>query len=889
MAEAHRSGVQRFKKSASQHKKRTYDIIITAEFWNTLGGADSDLDTSVLRIEWRGVDDGHRLPSAATTRWTVHTTGNTIDILMQIGSAAFTRLHHFVDDLENDYGAELLHIRSGLTFVFRHRQVTSENKMVADKGRVMQRFQSLLHGLGAKTFHVSFDGQGETGQEGNSDSAMSASDDQLELAELEKRLEERMLCQTKNMENFINNVILQSQTHIGNELGEIRSLIHTKRDATLGSETSKGEHHSSVAQTDQDNNLTCGGKSPLKQCNELEEVDSHTQKTSTSSLAVRAEVPQSFQHHESRSEIIRKNLHQAREVLNSLTINLHGWRELTESTALALEPASPQSPTSTSASTVLCLDVSGSVGEHGFEELKEIAHRFIDGIESVSERYGLKENIGVVRVGGEAAVTQDLTNDYRAVRDAIDNLVPGGPSPLFAGLVVSVASIKGRTGILSMGGVHNIKPRIIFITDGYATSDTQREGPDTIIPDSSMKSQLTRLTTVMAREKADTNPVTWVPVGTADKNFLSSLAQLGKQELVEGKDIRRLCSWYRLQDTTGKLLMCCANNPAADPQDLTRNLDTAAEAFIGDMAYEEKASVIQAVKDKLEGKTGALPDDDPSGFDNVFERDGLPPLGSRVQRGPDWSGGNEDVEGPGTIINHCNHPELVWVKWDLNCDSNIQYSYGHAGQYGVLLIDSPRRLLSEELIEIGVKVQRGIDWSYGNQDGGYGSHGIIIRTRADGRVKVRWDNGHINSYNFGCHGRFDLEVSSLEEDVSVAKETRDDNPTQSKENEENHPALQTKDKPLIVWQWKDEGGNWRLYSKKQIEKLNKEYTRKSARSCVLQKGSQSIRVLFKVPMLEKSSTDSNRHEVQRVAVSSEDLDQLIQQTISVEDVGWTWE
>ncbi|XP_071117144.1 uncharacterized protein [Haliotis cracherodii] len=905
----------------------------------------SDVDVPVLRVVWKGGEDRHG--AAASTRWTLHTTGNSLEIFMQIGETAFTRLHHFVDDLRNEYNAELLHIFSGLTFVFRHGEVASENKMVADKVNVMHRFQNLVHGLGPKpskmSFHVSFDGHGEIRSDGNGDSALTASDNQLQLRELEKRLEEHMLCMTRNMENFINNVILQNRTHIENELDKISSVINAQRDAapsrpTYQSDTNEMKNETNEVQTDQDNDHMCGGESTQEQCNELEgDAGGHTRGTSVNLPSVSAEFPsnddnedtttgvrleqsadvtltccnkptdgasemfrnsdtsttanrrQSLEHCPSPSEIISKNYYEAQEVLTSLNINLDGWKQLTESTALALEATKPPPPRSKSATTILCLDVSESVGGDGFEELKEIAHSFIDGIESMAERYGLEENLGVVAVGGDATVVQDITNDYGSVRDTIDNLVPGGPSPLFAGLVVSVTSIKGRTGTLSIGGAHNIKPRIIFMTDGYATSDSQREGQDAFTHDSTLKVQLLRLTTVLARDKADTHPITWVPVGKADKAFLSSLAKLGNQELVEGKDICSLCNRYRLQDTTAKLFICLSSNPTTDTEDLSHHLDTLAEALIGDMNNEEKSIVIQAVKDKLEGKDGVHPDDGPSDFDNVLERDGLPPLGSRVRRGPDWKSKDEDSEGPGTIINHSNNPYLVWVRWDFNSDRNYQYSYGYEGQYDVLLVDSPRRLTSEELIEIGIKVQRGIDWSYGRQDGGPGSFGIVIRRREDGKVKVRWDNGHINVYNFGCHGRFDIEISSVEDAVSPeATESHGDNPTQSKDGADAHVAMPSEDKPHIVWQWKDESGNWRLYTQKQIEKLNKEFNRKPARSCVLQKGGQSVRILFKEPMLQKSSNDSNRHEVQRVAVSSGDRDQLIQETASIEDVGWTW-
>lgn len=56
---------------------------------------------------------------------------------------------------------------------------------------------------------------------------------------------------------------------------------------------------------------------------------------------------------------------------------------------------------------------------------------------------------------------------------------------------------------------------------------------------------------------------------------------------------------------------------------------------------------------KLEGKEGyGNEEQGADGFDYIVEVDGLPPLGTRVTRGPDWHWGNQDTEGPGTIINH---------------------------------------------------------------------------------------------------------------------------------------------------------------------------------------------------------------------------------------------
>lgn len=39
-------------------------------------------------------------------------------------------------------------------------------------------------------------------------------------------------------------------------------------------------------------------------------------------------------------------------------------------------------------------------------------------------------------------------------------------------------------------------------------------------------------------------------------------------------------------------------------------------------------------------------------FDNIHINENLPPLGSRVVRGPDWMWDNQDSGLPGTVYNH---------------------------------------------------------------------------------------------------------------------------------------------------------------------------------------------------------------------------------------------
>ena len=67
----------------------------------------------------------------------------------------------------------------------------------------------------------------------------------------------------------------------------------------------------------------------------------------------------------------------------------------------------------------------------------------------------------------------------------------------------------------------------------------------------------------------------------------------------------------------------------------------------------------------------------------------------------------------------------------------------------------------------GLRVVRGPDWKYGDQDGGEGNTGTIFIDEADRKrqslrprmVSVLWDSGVRAKYRAGPQGSYDLRVS----------------------------------------------------------------------------------------------------------------------------------
>ena len=70
-------------------------------------------------------------------------------------------------------------------------------------------------------------------------------------------------------------------------------------------------------------------------------------------------------------------------------------------------------------------------------------------------------------------------------------------------------------------------------------------------------------------------------------------------------------------------------------------------------------------------------------------------------------------------------------------------------------------------VAVAMRVERGPDWKWGDQDGGVDAKGVITAVGpaeggpSDGWVRIRWDNGHVNVYRWGADGgKYDLQPSA---------------------------------------------------------------------------------------------------------------------------------
>jgi len=99
-------------------------------------------------------------------------------------------------------------------------------------------------------------------------------------------------------------------------------------------------------------------------------------------------------------------------------------------------------------------------------------------------------------------------------------------------------------------------------------------------------------------------------------------------------------------------------------------------------------------------------------------------------------------------------------------------------------------------VYIGMKVVRGRDWNYWDQDGEAGNVGVVLEdTTMENWVKVQWGNGIKNSYRVGYNESYDLYVAPGETITNTNKQSNQVTTNQSK--------TQTNDKQINSTQHQD--------------------------------------------------------------------------------------
>lgn len=439
--------------------------------------------------------------------------------------------------------------------------------------------------------------------------------------------------------------------------------------------------------------------------------------------------------------------------------------------------------------TVLCLDTSASMDGDCFQKMMTVVNSLINGIEELAHYENLEENIAVTTFGSNPRVVTHLTNDYKYVRDQIDFLYAEGPSPLYRGLAMSIAACIGNYSEVTVNDVR-LMPRVIVVTDGKFSSYHRQTGQDSFDP----------MNTIMvpyAAKVMEMNGFVCYCVridASEDSEILKSLTQITGGKIFHHEHVDELAMMSRYLFAATRLLRQFPQLVDGDEEARTNDevtfralLDlerSNQEAFGREFSESEKKTVIDLAINISKRESTKVADQNDYHVKELPDLQ-LPPLGTRVRRGPDWNDtDNQDSNGPGTVVNH-NDNGSVDVLWDCG----IMPCTYHCNQpCHVLPSDSDERRVGDgELIQVGCKVIRGDGWNKGDEDGGPGVCGVVCMCTKKGIVTVRWFGGKIGKYRYGDEVKF-LDTSDEYADAAEYHDTEITSKTKLNPDEKIHPT-----------------------------------------------------------------------------------------------------
>nr|XP_034323560.1 uncharacterized protein LOC105339595 isoform X2 [Crassostrea gigas] len=531
---------------------------------------------------------------------------------------------------------------------------------------------------------------------------------------------------------------------------------------------------------------------------------------------------------------------------------------------------------------IFILDTSSSLGEEGFRQMKEAFTGILD---EYANHQNIDENVAVITCGRHTEFQRYYSNHYEDIKQALDNVEIGGPSPLTVAMYLSLESLKRDVSHSYVMGSFHIHPRIILISDGRPTDFTESISDD--CPSNETERDASHLLDI-TRHIGKKHPIFCIPVGrNPDLRLLEFIcAQSRGGKIINFRESKQFAK-YSLNTKIASNLSFTMENDGNDRERIQTSLVcTFPEKVFTEMdlndIYEicSKKFLYQPIDENTEVENDAYEERDPR----------MPSLGSRVKRGRDWRYPDQDKFGPGTVIGHSKRDGWLNVEWDTG--SIHKYRYGSADlktdKFDVQVCNEPR-ILNDELIATGCNVTRGPDWVWNDQDGGTGNIGSVLHVGSDGIVLVQWENGRRGTYRFGNYGFFDLKLcdpfspevtryhlkkAALNSSVETEACTKGDQDLASKSS--NDKTVEMTKKPILhvakgkyfrndivsnkpsdidtdgptypctinQWLWKDDNGHWNQYSREVNARINQSYKRDPNSSVIVTIQDQAYRVVM---------------------------------------------
>ncbi|CAC5389573.1 unnamed protein product [Mytilus coruscus] len=278
--------------------------------------------------------------------------------------------------------------------------------------------------------------------------------------------------------------------------------------------------------------------------------------------------------------------------------------------------------------TYLILDTSASMEGQPFSDLMKIARTFLSGLCENAQL--TQENVCIVEVGKATRVLVHKTNSRDKLLSSLGQLRPGGMSPVTGALLV-VEGIIART---------STPKKVVVISDGKMTPIHIKSGKD--LPDLHNEQLKIQLKILGHNMRALNVRIFFVPVGPYDSSLMEGLLKDTRGDEVLPANISRLYNWTRNTLLAIKLAVDCRKQHPGVSLDNEQFREV----------LERAGSECQIGPDEIDDMMKVALETEQTGCSYIECDANMPPIGTRVRRGPDWRWDNQDLEMPGTVVSH---------------------------------------------------------------------------------------------------------------------------------------------------------------------------------------------------------------------------------------------
>ncbi|XP_062572558.1 uncharacterized protein LOC134234496, partial [Saccostrea cucullata] len=196
---------------------------------------------------------------------------------------------------------------------------------------------------------------------------------------------------------------------------------------------------------------------------------------------------------------------------------------------------------------------------------------------------GMGENVSVIVMGHETKFLQYYSNQYLTIKQHIEEVECGGPSPLTAAFLLALGGLYEGAAHTSKVGDFLLHPRVVLFTDGQITDFTDACATDSEADLTSNDRILVPFFSVLHRI-GENNPIFCFPVGENPNYALLQTISRGSKggrvlEICEAKCFGRYTLHYISADMISKV----TNKDEID----RGNLRSVAESVLEWQTYDE--------------------------------------------------------------------------------------------------------------------------------------------------------------------------------------------------------------------------------------------------------------------------------------------------------------